>query len=290
MKVYGLICMLALLLFSCQESEEEKLTRLFQEWEGKEIVFPEDCTFSSLSKSECESPTLDAPFKVVCYMDSLGCMSCKLKIPEWKQFIHEVDSMSDGKVSFFFYYHPKEKFRGELEVILKEWDFCYPVCIDKEDIFKTINLLPADESFHVFILDGQNRVKAIGNPIQNPFIKELYLKILSGEGWEEDRKELTEVFVNENLLELGNLDLGKKVSRKIVISNLGKVPLDISDIITSCSCVSAKSSTMEIMPGEKGDITIGFTPDESGTIIRDVYVFCNTKETPVTIQIKGNVK
>ena len=34
----------------------------------------------------------DADYKVVTYIDSVGCTSCKLQLPRWKQFMQEVDS------------------------------------------------------------------------------------------------------------------------------------------------------------------------------------------------------
>lgn len=36
-------------------------------------------------------------------------------------------------------------------------------------------------NFQTFLLDRNNRVIAIGNPIYNPKVKELYLKIIKGE-------------------------------------------------------------------------------------------------------------
>ena len=34
----------------------------------------------------------DADYKVVTYIDSVGCTSCKLQLPRWKLFMQEVDS------------------------------------------------------------------------------------------------------------------------------------------------------------------------------------------------------
>lgn len=43
-------------------------------------------------------------------------------------------------------------------------------------------------NFHTFLLDKDNKVLAIGNPIHNPKVKELYLKIIQGEKVEQKMK------------------------------------------------------------------------------------------------------
>lgn len=59
--------------------------------------------------------------------------------------------------------------------------FKYPVCIDKEDSLNKLNNFPHNMAFQTFLLNKNNKVMAIGNPILNPKIKELYMKIIQGE-------------------------------------------------------------------------------------------------------------
>jgi hypothetical protein len=71
--------------------------------------------------------------------------------------------------------------------LVKEWKgkkrdrFDYPVWIDTEDSFNGTNKLPDNSIFHSFLIDRQNKVAAVGNPFENPKIKELYLNMLCGE-------------------------------------------------------------------------------------------------------------
>lgn len=277
------------LLLSCEDSEEKKLSRLVQEWEGKEIFFPEECSFSDINGNPCEAPALDAPFKIVYYVDSLGCMSCKLKLEEWKAFIQEMDSISEGRVSPFFYFHPKRTDLKELGFIIKSRDFSYPFCVDTLDLFNTKNQFPENDSFHAFLLYESNRVAVIGNPVLNPSIKDLYLQVITSEEKEEVQMELTQVSLSESELELGNLELGKTVTRNVTIKNTGSKPLIIKDVITSCDCVKAKVSAGSLRPEESAELMIEFTPDVTGECLREVYVFCNTEESPVSIQIHGKI-
>lgn len=273
------LLLLSLLLFSCQESQETKISRLVKEWEGKEIIIPSECSFSDISGNECSSPSLNAPFKIVYYVDSLGCMSCKLRLEEWKKFIKEADSISEGKISYFFYFHPKQKDLTELGDILKSHAFDIPVCIDTLDVFNASNLFPENDSFHTFLLDESNHVSVIGNPILSPSIKDLYLQVIMGKKMERTQRKLTQASISESLLELGVVKLDELISKRIRITNKGREPLIITDVITSCDCVKAKSTANEVLPNESAEISIEFKPDEKGEFFRDVYVYCNVDDS-----------
>lgn len=273
-----------------KDSEEKRISRLVQEWEGKEIFFPEGCSFSDINGNPCEAPSLDAPFKIIYYVDSLGCMSCKLKLEEWKAFIQEVDSISEGKVSPFFYFHPKRTDLKELGFIIKSRDFSYPFCVDTLDLFNTKNQFPENDSFHAFLLDESNRVAVIGNPVLNPDIKDLYLQVVSGKEIEEIPAELTQISISERTLELGDIEFGKTIKRSVTIKNAGNKPLIIKDVVSSCECVKAKVTADSVKPGGNAELMIEFTPDVTGECFREVYVFCNTEESPINIQIHGIIK
>lgn len=45
------ILFLLFLLAACRENKKEQFARLVQEWQGKEIVFPQDMVFTVLSLS-----------------------------------------------------------------------------------------------------------------------------------------------------------------------------------------------------------------------------------------------
>lgn len=288
--IFALFLIAASLLSSCQRSVNREIENLVQEWTGKEITFPDNCKFSYQGVDECASPRQEARFKIVYYVDSVGCMSCKLRLEEWKKFIHKVDSVSSGNVSSFFYFHPKKKDMRELRFLLKSRTFDYPVCIDDEDRFNSANQFPENDVFHVFLLDEQNRVMVIGNPILNPAIRDLYLQVITGKGKDAEEPEPTDVSLSEGELELGMLELGVPVMRSVHITNVGIKPLFIQDVITSCDCVKAKAVVDSILPGESTDIHIEYTPDESGEFFKDVYIYCNTVDSPLSVQIHGYVK
>ena len=278
---------LILLLFVSCQTKTEKITRLVLEMQGKEIIFPQDCSFTISGKDKCASPDINSAFKIVSYIESLGCMSCELKLEEWDRFIQEIDSTSNEKVSFFFYFHPKKRGLKELKSILISTKFKHPVCIDTLDLFNKSNELPQRKSFHAFLLDEHNQVLVIGNPILNPSIKDLYLQAITGEKKEDNRSEPALLSIDESELELGTLKLGNIVKRSIRIDNTGDKPQVIKEVLTSCDCVKATLSDSIVKPKGYTELLLEFNPNETGEYYWDVDILCNEEDSPITIQIHG---
>ena len=64
--------------------------------------------YSIQGKDTVDFSLADADYKVVTYIDSVGCTSCKLQLLRWKLFMQEVDSTLNRPVPFVFYFHPKD--------------------------------------------------------------------------------------------------------------------------------------------------------------------------------------
>ena len=99
-----------------------------------------------------------AAYTIVTYIDSVGCTSCKLQLHRWKELVKEVDSLTNGDVPFFFYFHPKDI--KELRYLTRRDAFAYPVCFDEKDDFNRLNRFPSEMMFQTFLLDKENRVIA----------------------------------------------------------------------------------------------------------------------------------
>ncbi len=128
----GLVGIFVLLfMVSCTESDKERFTRLVKEWERKQINFPDHSVFTIQGKDTVDFPYKGADYKVVTYVDSVGCVSCNLQLHRWKEWVEEVDSLTDGKVSFLFYFHTKDL--KELRYLTRREGFTYPVCFDEKD-------------------------------------------------------------------------------------------------------------------------------------------------------------
>ena len=71
---------LLLLLASCQKNGKEEFFLIVKEWQGKEIRFPEKPVFTRFVTDTTDYHIPAAvDYKVVVYVDSIGCVSCKLQ-------------------------------------------------------------------------------------------------------------------------------------------------------------------------------------------------------------------
>ena len=273
-----------LLVSSCEESEKERLSRLVIEWEGKEILFPTHSTFTIQGKDTVDFQFQDAEYKVVTYVDSIGCTSCKLQLHRWKEFLSEVDSLTNGNVSFLFYFHPKDM--KELRYLTRRDAFTHPVCFDEKDEFNQLNHFPSEMMFQTFLLDERNRVVALGNPVLNPNVKELYLNLIRGSVQTSSTNTFTEVSIDNVVMDLGRFPMSEKQESGFVLTNTGNNLLVIQDITTSCGCTKVEYSKEPIRPGGTLKVKVIYEAEQKGYVNKSVKVYCNTKDSPVRLTVK----
>ena len=273
------------MLASCQESREEAMLRLVNEWNGKEIKFPARSVFTIQGKDTVDWEFSNADYKVVTYIDSVGCTSCKLQLPQWKKLVAEVDSLTNGRVPFLFYFHPKD--RKELRYLTRRDDFTYPVCFDERDELNRLNQFPTDMTFQTFLLDKDNKVVAMGNPVHNPKVKELYLGLITGSRSSKSSGQTTQVSVNQTELDFGNFPKEEKQERSFVLTNTGKGLLVIQDIVTSCGCTKVEYSKEPVRPGETLEVKVIYEAEKAGYFRKIVTVYSNAEDSPLRLTVKG---
>ena len=125
-------------------------------------------------------------FKILLYVDSLGCTSCRLNLSAWKKIMKESDSIFIRKPEFVFIFQPKKRDEKELSLIFISNGFHHPVFIDKENETDRLNKFPSNPEYQCFLLGKDNKVIMIGNPAKNSGIWILYKRIIT----ESETKEL----------------------------------------------------------------------------------------------------
>ena len=288
MKIFITLIMCVWVLASCQESNKEAMLRLVNEWNGKEIKFPAHSVFTIQGKDTVDFPYKGADYKVVTYVDSAGCTSCKLQLNRWKDLVTEVDSLTDGAVPFLFYFQTKDL--KELRYLTRREGFTYPVCFDEKDELDALNRFPDEMMFQTFLLDKENKVVAIGNPVHNPKVKELYLKVMTGKGGQEATEVLTEVSVDQKVLDFGSFPKEEKREGRFVLTNTGKNLLVVHDIVTSCGCTQVEYKKSPVRPGETLELKVSYEAEESGFFNKTLTVYCNAENSPLRLNVRGTAK
>ena len=275
------VCVLA----SCKESREEAMLRLVGEWNGKEIKFPVRSVFTVQGKDTVDFEFRHADYKVVTYIDSVGCTSCKLQLPRWKELLAEVDSLMEGSVPFLFYFHPKDM--KELRYLTRRDRFTYPVCFDEKDEFNRLNRFPKEMMLQTFLLDKDNKVLAIGNPVLNPKVKELYVSLITGRKENRSPENVTQVSVSQTVVDFGQFPMSEQKTHRFCLTNTGNNLLVVQDVVTSCSCTKVEYSTEPVRPGETLEVKVSYEAEEAGRFNKSVMVYCNAGNSPVRLTIKG---
>ena len=287
MKKQLYILLLLSLLTACKENNKEKFALLVQEWQGKEIVFPQNMAFTRFVTEPVDYRIPDAEYKVLVYVDSVGCTSCKLQLPKWKELIAHVDSATNGNVPFIFVFQSKDD--RELRYILKCDNFDRPVCIDRNNRFNSSNRFPQDITFQTFLLDKDNKVKVIGNPVHNLAVRDLYLKQITGMQYQEALSKTT-LETDKAEYDLGTVKEGTTKKQTVTVRNTGTSVFKLKGFTTSCDCTEATCDWKELQPGESGTVTVSYEAEQPGDFYRTVEIYGNIPNNSLMVSFIGTVK
>lgn len=284
MKTLYLITLSFVLIFiGCKDKKSDRLAQAVSEWQGKEVHFPEEITSSMFSTKENKNAFFNSQYKIVVYVDSIGCMSCKLKLNEWNSFLNYINENSKHKIAVMFIFNSLNY--QEISNIITDSKFNYPYYFDNEDKINKINNFPSEIGLQSFLLNGKNKVQVIGNPIHYPGIKELYTKAL------DIKQNQSKTDINHSD---PNIDLGKiknKESHKVMFQlyNTGLHPLIIENIHTDCGCIKVQYKQEPIPSNDSLAICIKITPEEVGFLSKSIIINCNSNISPIKLQIKGYI-
>lgn len=286
--VYWTVFMFVFLCISCGNKRKEEITLLVEHWKDKIIIFPVAPIF--IQDRDTVNCSLETQYKILSYVDSTGCVSCKLKLAEWKKFIDVVDSVNPSvKVLFFF---SPGKIKDVYRALYKS-HFNSPVCIDLKDSLNKLNHFPSNMAFQTFLLNSDNRALAIGNPINNPKIKELYLSIVQGKEIQRNNENSifqTKVSVDKVSISLGNFDWRIEQKSNFIIKNRGNNPLVIEDVNSSCGCTSVTYSKEPIQPNKELILAVTYKAEQLEHFNKTITVYCNVENSPIILRISGNAK
>lgn len=185
-----------------------------------------------------------------------------------------MDSLAKGEIPVLFFFHPKDK--KEVQYLLVRDKFNYPVCLDMEDNLCQLNRFPSIATFQTFLLEKGNKVVAIGNPIHNMAVKDIYLKQIAGKNTSSAR--LTTLQVENKQINRGSFPKDQQKTFSVFLKNTGNYPLVILDTSTTCGCAAAQYDLHPAQPGDSLRVQITYTPKDTGYFEEWVTVKCNTTD------------
>jgi hypothetical protein len=116
-------------------------------------------------------------FKIVTYING-DCPSCVAELDLWENFILKIEQKN--YVKFIIYLRATN-----IELLMENCrllsNSSVTVVEDKDDLFYKENSLSDHKMFHTFIVNQDNKILLVGNPILNKNLETLYLKLLNNE-------------------------------------------------------------------------------------------------------------
>lgn len=283
MKLISVICLVSLCLSCTNEYNKDTIANIVQEWQGREFKFPRKEVFST-STEDTRPLNFVNKYKIITYTDSIGCVPCRMQLKQWSRLANTLDSLTTSRVLVIKYVCPQNI--TDLKYDLTRDGYRHPVCIDLSDSLNKLNHFPDDERFRCFLLDENNRVILIGNPVQNPKIKDLYIRTIC-EKLNINYSPKAENTLHKNL---GVFSQSETKTVQFEIKNPDKKILKIDSVFTSCECTKAKIDKTEILQNESAVLTVTYKPDGIGDFVREIYVKIHDEEKPKIFEIEGKIE
>ena len=279
-------------IVSCSQSEQKELViTLLQEWQGKRIVIPD--SMYTIQGNRYFVDTALYRYRILNYVDSVGCLSCNLKLQEWNMLSKEFQDKNCQVIPLFVFYPGNVAKIREIRTLAKNNKTDFPIIIDTLNVINRLNKFPEDTRFHTYLLDKDNKVLAIGNPVLNPAVKELYLKIIQGKTLQdesEDKLIMTTVSLESTVLSMGDFSWQEERQGTFRLKNTGEKPLVIQDVVTSCGCLTVDYSQEPVQPGKEAVIGVTYKADSPGYFNKVVTVYCNVEDSPIKLRVKGEAE
>ncbi|WP_300400482.1 hypothetical protein [uncultured Rikenella sp.] len=165
----GLLMFFCLWCFSCGTNSQEKQ---IQNLIGKTLLLPSH-TRCVQAGVEWQDNALDKEYKIVTYLDPSSCSECALQILRaWKKLLDDFSSEEAQRVGFLCLANAARM--SVSDSILARLQIPISVYYDLTDHFIQDNELYIDAKYRTFLIDHDNRILLVGEPLGRPKLWELY--------------------------------------------------------------------------------------------------------------------
>lgn len=120
-------------------------------------------------------------YKEIIYLDSTTCSSCAWNsMYKWNGILDSLRALRKN-VKCYFIFHPSVANRKALYIAMKKRMFLdCPIYVDTVGSFiKNNSHIPSDKTLHTFLLDRNNNIILVGDPLQNGKIENLFWKVVN---------------------------------------------------------------------------------------------------------------
>jgi hypothetical protein len=109
---------------------------------------------------------------------------------------------------------------------------------------------------------------------------------------DEEVKKMAKTIIDvaETKFDFGTINEGDKVRHTWIVKNIGKEPLVISNVQTSCGCTAPSFNKEPILPGKEGEVTLEFnSAGKEGAVQKNALIIANADNSPFSIGFNAQV-
>ncbi len=165
---------------SCSQSRftSEQQAKI-KELMGKKLAFPDDLTLYSI-KDQKEFPGLklsdEKAFRFVSYIDA-SCGTCITELTKWDSLINNQNNENLEYLFILKSYDDFEIFKFMTQDV--NYQNVQTVILDKRETFYQENDIPYDKALQSYLINSDNEIIGVGNPVFSESIMDSYLKLMS---------------------------------------------------------------------------------------------------------------
>lgn len=167
-----------IIVLSCKNTQ---IAHELKSFLGSKITVPQELYIIQEAEDAASQHTLEqALVKMIIWYDTKDCASCMIKnIGVWNDI---VKYCNDSIIGFepIIIFSPNRQNLNEFELQLSITEYNYPIMVDYGNIFPEVNpQIPQNNLYHVFLLDKNNSVVLVGNPLHNYKLWSLYKQTIN---------------------------------------------------------------------------------------------------------------
>lgn len=154
--------------FYNNEKENVRVAENVRIRRGKTLFLPLNDSFKKSYSSKNNG------IKIVSFIDG-NCGVCIEELYKWKQIINKYEVIDKAELIFFV---NSMDFKSLISFIEVKEPFPKPLINDQENLFFNQNKLSRNKMFQTFLLDKNNKVILVGNPIFGDKVLSLYIRTI----------------------------------------------------------------------------------------------------------------
>lgn len=255
---------------------------------GKTVSFPNDITFI-LKGDTVKTSSFLSEYKILSILKENSCLKCQLRNYMWQIAMEKFSTIcEDLNVDISLIIVAPKNMVDSLSSVKIGTDFLFPILIDSDGKISEMNNFPNPEEYRTFLLDEDNRVLAIGNPVLNSKTYNLYRQIIEKRENSNTTNKIIPIETTHTVAYLGGIMPQETKTHIFGIRNLSESPLIISKVFSSCHCLEVSQLGDTIPPNSELSLKVVQTADSvPGEFLNAITLYFENYEEFITFVVKG---